>query len=179
MGNFNPSTYEEIKYKKAIIELVRLNEEKKKLDDKITEFRNDIGAKTKRYLERYGKNEFVVDWQERNGQRKEYSLKYVQAKKIIWNVDKLIQNLDKDMQKRVIDKEYKIVNWQSFVEIMREYNVPVKDIIDTLHVEKTVNEEELIRLADIGDISKKDLKGTYKVEVNNGYVRLNNKTKED
>lgn len=91
---------------------------------------------------------------------------------ITWFVDKLLEVLTVKQAEKAITKTYTIISWPELVAVMKKYNVPAKDVINNIVVDKKVKEKALEQLEAIGEISADDLEDCYKVEVTSTYLTM-------
>lgn len=97
----------------------------------------------------------------------------MQTRRVItWFTDKLLEVLTAKQAEKVIMKTYAIVSWPELVATMKKYNVPAKDVVKNIVVDKKVKEKALEQLEAIGEISMEDLEGCYNVEVTSTYLTM-------
>ena len=85
----------------------------------------------------------------------------VQKTSVIFDIDVLENNLSKEMCKDVIDKSYTITDINRLIVYLKSCGVDPKIFKSFINVTKTVDEKKLDKLADLGLISKEQLKGCY------------------
>lgn len=96
---------------------------------------------------------------------------FVQTRtKINYNMMALQEELEEDLLKEFVDKEYKINNWDKFTEIMKKHQVISSEIKPYIDVSRTVNEKKLNKLYEIGKIDIMDLQGCYDAKVSKSVV---------
>lgn len=96
---------------------------------------------------------------------------FVQTRtKINYNMMALQEELEEDLLKEFVDKEYKINNWDKFTEIMKKHQVTSSEIKPYIDVSRTVNEKKLNKLYEIGKIDIMDLQGCYDAKVSKSVV---------
>lgn len=93
-------------------------------------------------------------------------------RKIIWDIKKLKENLDKEICSRIIEKEYRIVDMPGLAEYLKSCGVKYKVFKRYIEVDEKVNNEEIDHLSEVGDIVESDIKDCYTVEVSDAYIRI-------
>jgi hypothetical protein len=95
----------------------------------------------------------------------------VSRKKVIWNIPKMKEILDKDVCSELITKKVSIPDPDAFVKLMKKYNVNPKEFKKLLYVEESVNEQGLNQMYELGDISVKEVNSFCKVEEGTSYLK--------
>lgn len=96
---------------------------------------------------------------------------FVQTRtKINYNMMALQEELEEDLLKEFVDKEYRVNDWGKFTKVMKKYNVSPSEIKPIIDVSKTVNEKKLNKLYEIGKIDIMDLQGCYDAKVSKSVV---------
>ncbi len=108
---------------------------------------------------------------------KNYKVTDVNPKKIIWDVDKLLdrfkkRKVSKEITQQVIKKSYAISDWNGFAELLSQHGMKPSDVKPFLTVETKVDQKKMDSLSDVGDLSAEDVEGCFTVENTNGYVKL-------
>lgn len=102
-------------------------------------------------------------------------VKSITQKRIVWDVEKLEQKLDKEICNEVITKTYEINNIEGLIKYLKSFGVNPKKFKSFLNVQKKVDNKKLNELSEIGDINKKDLEGCYELKESEGYVKIDMK----
>ncbi len=79
--------------------------------------------------------------------------------------DKLQQKLDKDIFNEIIHKQYKVIDMQGLISLLRKSGVNPSDFKKFINVEQSVDRAALKRLYETGDIKKDDIKGCFSAKV--------------
>lgn len=96
----------------------------------------------------------------------------VQKTSIDFDVDKLENNLSKEMSKDVIDKSYTITDINRLIVYLKSCGVDPKVFKSFINVTKTVDEKKLDKLADLGLINKEQLEGCYTLKRKKPYFTV-------
>ena len=121
----------------------------------------------KKYLKTKNINSFNFD--SSNGS---FKVTDVVQKKIIFDVEKLEKRLDREILNEVVEKEYKISDWDNLVKYLKSCGVNPKKFATFLTVEKTVNQSKMNELSKLGEITPEDIEGCYEVKENEGYIKI-------
>lgn len=95
-----------------------------------------------------------------------------QQRKVIFDADKVEKVLTKKQRNDIIQKEYTINDMPELISYLKECGVDPKIFKSFIDVEKKVNVGELEQNIELGNIDECDLKGTYKVNKGNPYIRI-------
>ena len=79
----------------------------------------------------------------------------------------------------LVEKEYYISDMHGLVKYLKSCGVDPKKFKKYLIVTEKVNQKKMDELSDIGDITREDIEGCYKLEEANGYLTINVKKDED
>lgn len=109
----------------------------------------------------------------------DYEFQNVQQTKIIFNPNDLEKKLDKSVSRQVIRKEYTIADYEGLVKYLKSCGVNPKEFAKYLSVEKSVDLKKINQLSEIGVITEEDLKGTYTVSKNTGYIKMTESKSEE
>lgn len=105
---------------------------------------------------------------------------YVQERTTInYDVEKITQKLGKNKASAFIDKEYKVIDWDRFVPLMKKHGITPDVLRAYISVEKKVNDKKLSKLYERGIVSLTDLEGCYDATVNKSVaLRLKDANRE-
>lgn len=105
---------------------------------------------------------------------------YVQERtKIEYDVDAILENVDEELVKKFIDKEYKIIDHVGLFKFLKSKGIQPKELRHFLFVDKKVNEKKLNDLYEKEQISLSDLEGCYNAHVvKTVVIRMKNIDKE-
>ena len=92
--------------------------------------------------------------------------------KIIFDVEKLEKRLDKELLNEVVEKEYKIKDWDNLVKYLKSCGVSPKKFAKFISVEKKVNQNKINEHSKNGEITTEHIEGCYEVTTNEGYIRI-------
>jgi hypothetical protein len=102
-----------------------------------------------------------------------YDVKLVKNKKVIFDAEKLEQAIaDKELLNEIIVKKYEIIDINGLVEYLKSCGVNPKKFKQYIRVEKSVDTATLDRLFDVGEIKMQDVKDTYTIKENAGYIKI-------
>lgn len=97
------------------------------------------------------------------------TIQRIQKSSVKFDVDKLEKVLDKSIKNKVINKTYEITDISGLIAYLKELGADPKIFKSFLNIIKSVNIKELENLEKLGDVSMKQLKGTYTVNTSNPY----------
>lgn len=117
-----------------------------------------------------GISKLVIDNDDLEGN--ELVVNKVQKTSVIFDIDALENNLSKEMCKDVIDKSYTITDINRLIVYLKSCGVDPKVFKSYINVTKTVDEKKLDKLADLGLISKEQLKGCYTLKRQKPYFTV-------
>lgn len=103
----------------------------------------------------------------------------VQKTNIVWNIDKLRKQLGKKLFGQVSVKEYQIIDMPGLVEYLKSCGVDPNKFKQYLNVSVSVDDSEIDRLSEIGEITAKDIEGCYKVTKAKPYFKFSYKVSGD
>lgn len=92
--------------------------------------------------------------------------------KIVFNPDKLEEKLGKEFCRDFIYRKYIINDWDGMVKLLKSHGIQAKDFIGFIDVEKSVDEAKIEQMEAVGDLSRKELQGTYEVKQLSSYLQV-------
>lgn len=95
----------------------------------------------------------------------------VQKTKINWDVKKLKSRLSKNIFGQVVQKSYEIMDMQGLIKYLRTCGVDPKIFRQYINVSSVVDESEIDRLSEVGEISKADIEGCYEIVKSSPYFK--------
>lgn len=99
----------------------------------------------------------------------------VRAKKVIWDVKKLKEKMDKEKFNAVVTKQYTITDMNGLIRYLKSCGVDPKKFKKYLEVTQSVDEKTLDQLYNTGVITKNDISGCYEVKMSEPYIRITEK----
>lgn len=170
--------------KDSVRKLYEAQKRKKKVD----EYYNEVRKKEQLAISNYifsmlqkGENSFDItldDGEDYYANHVKLKVTRVRKKSILWDIDKLKKKLDKKVIKKIITKKYTINDMNGLVQYLKECGVNPKKFKKFLTVDEELNEIELNRLYDLGEISKEQVNGCYKMEMSEPYIKLTEQKQE-
>ena len=170
--------------KDSVRKLYEAQKRKKKVD----EYYNEVRKKEQLAISNYifsmlqkGENSFDItldDGEDYYSNHVKLKVTRVRKKSITWDIDKLKKKLDKKVIKKIITKKYTINDMNGLVEYLKECGVNPKKFKKFLTVDEELNDVELNRLYDLGEIDKEQVNGCYKVEMSEPYIKLTEQKQE-
>jgi len=170
--------------KDSVRKLYEAQKRKKKVD----EYYNEVRKKEQLAISNYifsmlqkGENSFDItldDGEDYYADHVKLKVTRVRKKSITWDIDKLKKKLDKKVIKKIITKKYTINDMSGLVEYLKECGVNPKKFKKFLTVDEELNEVELNRLYDLGEIDKEQVNGCYKMEMSEPYIKLTEQKQE-
>lgn len=103
----------------------------------------------------------------------------VQNTKIHWDLKKLKENISRKVFNQVVTKSYTIIDFNGLVEYLKSCGVDPRVFKKYISVDCKVNESEIDRLSEIGEISQSDIDGCYKISKSNPYFKYSYKASGD
>lgn len=171
--------------KESVRKIYDAQKKKKKVDD----WYNEVRKKEQLAISNYmftnlpkGENTFDLtldEGEEYYTNHVKLKVTRVRKKSIIWNLEKLKDALTGKQYKQCVEKEYKIADMQGLVEYLKECGVNPKKFKTFLEVEEELNETELNKMYELGEIKKSQIDGCYKVEMGEPYIRLTEQKQND
>lgn len=87
---------------------------------------------------------------------------YIQERVIVeYDKEKLKKALDKKSYNEIIDKEYRITDFDLFKSILKRNNIDLKEFKECIKKEEEVNESKINKLFENGLITLEDISGCY------------------
>lgn len=168
--------HENEKVKLAIIELYEETEAFKEAQKKFLERKEVLSRDIKNFMFVNGVNylKFLAQAGNRfSKENKKLEVKEVVKKKVVFDVEKLEEKLEKDLFNEIIDKKYEITDINGLINYLKSCGVSPKKFKSFINTVKTVNKDKMNQLSELGDITERDIKGCYTVSEDSGYVKIN------
>lgn len=102
----------------------------------------------------------------------------IQRSNIFYNIPKLIKTLGKSKSNKVIKKNHTIIDMDGLIKYLQSLNANPSIFKKFIVTTKTVDEEALNQLGELGEVNLEDLKGCYKVSLSDPYYRISSKAKK-
>lgn len=170
--------------KESVRKLYELQQEKKKFDAYYKEVRNKEQLCISNFmfsnLEK-SENSFEITLDSGVSYYKDnvgLKVTKVRTKKVVWVLEKLKEKLSKPKQKQVINKTYVIKDFNGLVKYLKTCGVDAKKFKKYIEVQENLNEEELNRLYEVGEISRKEVDGCYTIQMGEPYIKITEKKQE-
>lgn len=162
-------TEEQRELRLMVLSLFERMQKLKKMQAELDDDRKNVNRYLTSFLSKQGYDKAVI-----KTDKKQVSMVVVQPKKIEWDIAKLKQNLkgESKILKQIINKEVMITDLDSLIDLLKQHGVDPDDFKRCISVSESVNEEQLNQLHEIGEISTRWLKGTYKVKHGTSYIRM-------
>lgn len=120
------------------------------------------------------KKNIMAKYFEKSGQRRvdnDECIVYVKDNtKIEYDVDAILENVDKELTDQFIEREYSVNDWGRLVKFLKQYNVKASGLRPFISVKKKVNETKLKKLYEIGKLDISDLSDCYEAKVTKSIV---------
>lgn len=107
------------------------------------------------------------------------SVKMVERTSIEWDAEKLEKRVPRGVAKKVIRKQYAIADMNGLVRYLKSCGVDPNIFKRFLRVEKSVDQEAVDRLGELGQISVRAISGCYIVKCQKPYFTLSVKKGND
>lgn len=96
----------------------------------------------------------------------------VRTKKIVWDIPKLKENIEKPVLKKMLKRKYIITDFDGLVKYLKTRGVDPKRFKKYLEVEEQVDTEMVDHLYEVGAITRKQVEGCYNVQMGNPQIRI-------
>ena len=96
----------------------------------------------------------------------------VERTSIRWDVDKLRKRIPKDVFKKVVHKEYKVVGMPQLIKYLKSCGVDPEVFKQHIVVEESVDQEAVDRMGELGYISAQQISGCYIVDCAKPYFTV-------
>ena len=103
----------------------------------------------------------------------------VQNVKVIWDVDRLKKKLGRKLFNKVTSREYQIIDMPGLVQYLKSCGVDPNKFKSYLNITVSVDESEIDRLSEIGEITKSEIDSCYKVDKAKPYFKYTYKASDD
>lgn len=100
-------------------------------------------------------------------------------KTIVWDADKLEENLDKEIASQIVKKHYTIVDMEGLIAYLCSCGVSAKKFKSFIEIEKVVDANMIDQLNAVGDLSSEDIEGCFTVQEKSSYLRIDTLEDED
>lgn len=158
---------QERKMLSEVDELYELEQKYKSIKKKYEDKKKKLSISIRNAMFVNGMNKF--QYEETN---RVIDVKSITQKRIVWDVEKLEEKLDKEICNECIQKTYEINNIEGLIKYLKSCGVNPKKFKSFLNVQKKVDNKKLNELSELGDINKKDLEGCYELKESEGYVKI-------
>lgn len=91
---------------------------------------------------------------------------------VVFDAEKLEEKLGKEISRNFVETKIEIVDWDGVVNLLKEHGVKPSEFKKLISVEKKVNTKALEQLEALGVVTKEDVKGCYKVNKKESYIRV-------
>lgn len=149
------------------MELYNLEQRYKAIKSQYEKKKKSLALSIKNYM--YANGFDFFDFESENGRM---AVRKSSKKQIVWNIEKLEKRLGKDICNEFIDKEYKVTDMDGLVKYLKSCGVNPKKFKQYIEIQKSVNQEALNQLSEIGDITSEDVKGCFEIKESDSYLRL-------
>lgn len=96
-----------------------------------------------------------------------------------YDIDKLLEKLDKELTDQFISKEFTISDWSRFVAFMKSKNISGKELKPYILTKRSIDKTKLSKLYDQKKLTIQDIEGCYEAKVTKSVVlRLKNAKQE-
>ena len=107
-----------------------------------------------------------------DGMQQVLNVSMVERTNIKWFAEKLEKRVTKPIARQVIKKNYTIRDMKGLSKYLASCGVDQNEFKKYIEVEKTVDQQEVERLSEVGKISVKNISGCYMVECQKPYFKL-------
>ena len=144
-----------------ILETLELEEQTGKLLLQIDENKKKI----QQYFDENGIKQMEVPVSETSKSKTVVVCKKTERATVKYDVDKLKEKLDDEMFIEVTNRSYQIKDIDAMIKLMRDAGVRARDFKALIEAKITPDTQAIKRLYDAGEITMKQLKGTFKATI--------------
>lgn len=102
----------------------------------------------------------------------------VRGNTVTYDVKKFKKALGKKRANLFLKKRFTLTNVQEFKKLLDEYGVPGKEVKKYVLRDESVNETSINQAYEVGELSVKELEGTYTVKPRTEFLRITSQKKE-
>lgn len=153
-------------------------QEAKRAKDEVDHMKPEFEAEMDNFFNELGAKRVAFDGDQSYTGCKLFVRK-VERTSIEWNADRLEQRIPKKLAKQIIKKKYCIDNMHGLTEYLKSCGVDPKVFKKFLRIERTVDQKEVDRLSELGQLTVRDINGCYYVSCQKPYFTLSVKRAED
>ena len=156
-----------------ILETLELEEQTGKLLLQIDENKKKI----QQYFDENGIKQMEVSVSETSKSKTVVVCKKTERATVKYDVDKLKEKLDDEMFIEVTNRSYQIKDIDAMIKLMRDAGVRARDFKALIEAKITPDTQAIKRLYDAGEITMKQLKGTFKATISKS-IKISEETGE-
>ena len=156
-----------------ILETLELEEQTGKLLLQIDENKKKI----QQYFDENGIKQMEVTVSETSKSKTVVVCKKTERATVKYDVDKLKEKLDDEMFIEVTNRSYQIKDIDAMIKLMRDAGVRARDFKALIEAKITPDTQAIKRLYDAGEITMKQLKGTFKATISKS-IKISEETGE-
>ena len=168
-----PYPRSENKTHNLILETLELEEQTGKLLLQIDENKKKI----QQYFDENGIKQMEVPVSETSKRKTVVVCKKTERATVKYDVDKLKEKLDDEMFIEVTNRSYQIKDIDAMIKLMRDAGVRARDFKALIEAKITPDTQSIKRLYDAGEITMKQLKGTFKATISKS-IKISEETGE-
>lgn len=170
----------EADFRQEVSEFQKAKEKFDIVQKKFEEVKSNFYVKAEAFFKAKGDNDtYYFDDEKFEQTGRSYSVTRVQKVNVQFHVSKLKKALGKDISERVIQRSYSIIDMPGLISYLKECGVDPQIFKSFINVEERVDQKELDRLEELGEISKDQIEGCYTVKLQNPYFTVKSRVKED
>lgn len=156
-----------------ILETLELEEQTGKLLLQIDENKKKI----QQYFDENGIKQMEVPVSETSKSKTVVVCKKTERATVKYDVEKLKEKLDDEMFIEVTNRSYQIKDIDAMIKLMRDAGVRARDFKALIEAKITPDTQAIKRLYDAGEITMKQLKGTFKATISKS-IKISEETGE-
>lgn len=153
---------------KEVLELHRLEEQFKVYKRSYEERKKELQTSISNYMFVNGFGMFDFKSREFGSVK----VNKIVRKTIVWDVDKLKENLSSEVFNEISEKQYVIEDMQGLVKYLKSCGVNPKKFKKFLTVETKIIDSKVNELSEVGNITEEDIDGCYKLKEASPYLRI-------
>lgn len=159
------------RYCKLALDFYNASQKVKSINKKFDKMKDEFQGEIEHF---FGENK-IKSWRFRNTDTIDGStltVKMVERTTIEWDAEKLEKRLTKPIASKVIKKQYRITDMRGLSRYLKSCGVDVDVFKRYIAIDKTVDQKEVDRLGELGQMTVKDISGCYIVKCQKPYFTL-------
>lgn len=157
------------------------NKRKKEIEKEYEEVRRKEQSKILKYMQENNLDSFEMTKKNKTliGDTTKVKFTKVVNKKVVWNINKLKQKINKNMFQKIVNKTYIIKDYKGLVDYLKICNVNPEIFKTFIEVQEQLNVKEVDKMYETGKLKIEQVHGCFDVKEGNPYIKITEKQKDD